>query len=176
MTATRDLPPLADRIARKRHILESWVKDGVPVEKLNGMPRSLRDARPWQDTELGLYAIGSPNDFTKTHPLWGDDVSNIEVSIAALRARYLVKKPKPAERPAAKSSHINFGLAELVKEKDMLVRQWNEARMEAADWMSRAGSAEGRLRRTKNALDEARREVARLKEQLDRRTHLRVVK
>lgn len=67
MKNSSDLPSLAERVVRKRCILEAWKKDGVPVEKLRTLPRSLRSARVWHDAEIGLYPIGSPNDFTTLH-------------------------------------------------------------------------------------------------------------
>lgn len=177
MNKPKDLPSLAERIARKRRILEAWKQDGVPVEKLPQLPRSLRDARVWHDEELGLYPIGSPNDFTTGHPQWGGEVEDIEDLIRALVKRYKTEEVKVASGRAPRPIQaFNVALKELAREKEMLIRQWNEARLEAAEYKSRAESAEVRLIRKQAALVEARAEIAALKRQLQRKAQLRLVK
>ncbi len=177
MNKPKDWPSLAERVARKRRILEAWKKDGVPVEKLPQLPRSLRDARVWHDEELGLYPIGSPNDFTTEHPQWGSEVEDIEDLIRALLKRYKTEKIKVASGRAPQPIQaFNVALKELAREKETLIRQWNEARLEAAEFKSRAESAEVRLIRKHAALVEARAEIAALKRQLERKAQLRLVK
>lgn len=177
MNKPKDLPSLAERVARKRRTLEHWEKDGVPVEKLPTLPRSLRAARVWRDEELGLYPIGSPNDFTTLHPQWGREVEDIEKLIRVLHKRYKAEKAKLASGPAPQRLQaFDVTAAELKQENETLIRQWNEARLEAAEYKSRAESAEARLSRKQVALTEVRAELAALKRQLERKAQLRLVK
>jgi len=177
MNKAKDLPLLAERVARKRRILEAWKNEGVPVDKLPTLPRSLRAARVWHDNELGLYSIGSPNDFTTLHPQWGKEVEEIEDLIRTLHRRYKVEEAKPASGPAPRAIQaVNVTLAELNRERETLIRQWNEARLEAAEYKSRAESAEARLTRKQAALADVRAELVALKRQLERKAHLRLVK
>ncbi len=177
MNKAIDLPSLAERVARKRRVLEGWKKDGVPVEKLSTLPRSLRDARVWRDDELGLHPIGSPNEFTTLHPQWGKEVEGIQDLIRALLKRYRTEKAKPASEPAPQPTQdFNVALAVLTRENETLIRQWNEARLEAAEYKSRAESSEARLARKQAVLAEVRAELAALKRQLERKTQLRLVR
>ncbi|MFZ1224624.1 MAG: hypothetical protein WAR01_15455, partial [Dokdonella sp.] len=66
-----------DRVLQRKKILTTWMKEGVPDNKRSELPRSLRQAADWSDDELGIHRIKSPNDFTKTHPVWGKQVSEI---------------------------------------------------------------------------------------------------
>jgi len=95
-------PGVAERIARRKALLSEWLKNGIPPGKHGSLPRSLRAAREWSDAELGIVAIKSPNDFTKQHPVHGEQVRQIAQLLQAIGQRYGrpkkngVVKPPPA--------------------------------------------------------------------------------
>jgi hypothetical protein len=169
------LPSIEERIARKLEVLREWTQNGVPVEHLGSMPRSLRDARTWEDVKLNVYKIGSPNEFVKTHDRWGESLVQIERCIFDLVEAYRVNRVLPKKSRKVEKPANEVELISLREQMRNLVRQWNEAREEADSWKGKAVSAERRLSRTKTALAEARAEISRLKSAQRQRLHLRLV-
>ena len=79
------------RAEQKRAVLSAWVSRGVPDGKLSAVPRSLNEARLWNDVDLGVERIGSKSEFTRNHPDVGPVVIEIERLVAIL-----LERTKPA--------------------------------------------------------------------------------
>lgn len=90
-------PTVKERIERRIDLLESWFRDGVPAGYRQGIPTSLTKLRTWQLEEYGILPIGSPNEFTKTHPQFGGFVSKAEDALNRLLRKY-PKAPKASRR------------------------------------------------------------------------------
>lgn len=160
------------RVERKREVLALWIRDGVPPEKLESLPSSLTEARKWEDPELGVWAIKSPNDFLLAHEVWGVDVKAIQKHLTFLKGRY-----KRTRRPS-KSSEAPSNRAELLELNDAIQKmasQWSTEREMRLQEAARADSAEMRaaILLKENTANQA--EIADLRRQLSRLQGLRII-
>ena len=130
---------IAQRIKRRLEVLMEWKVHGVPAGKT--VPKSLRSAREWEDPELGILEISSPNEFTTTHLVHGEQVREIQ-----LLANELLKQGRDAadtdgevmEPPAA------FDRQRFDRLLEVAVSQWHAERDRHLEQKRRAESAEGR--------------------------------
>ena len=135
---------ITDRIHRRKAILSEWLASGIPEPKRRTLPTSLRAAREWEDSELGIIPISSPNDFTQTHPTHGDSVREISRLISEL-SRHLTGSAKTSHR------RISAVVAKLDKnEADrqiaLIASQWHTERHARQAEQKRADAAEQRMR------------------------------
>lgn len=147
------VPGLKDRVQKKRQVLQEWLDDKIPYGK--GLPASLNEVRLWKDSELGLYRIGSPNNFTSIHPTVGEDVTAIAAILTKLKAkikRGRIKAHSAKKKPTISASEIEQALS-------VLVAQWHMAREEARKDRVRADNAE-------RSRDIAREDCRQLREEL----------
>jgi hypothetical protein len=160
-----------ERILRRKAVLNQWLREGVPAHKMASIPRSLREARDWDDPELGIVPIGSPNDFTKNHVAHGQHVNSIAVLLDDLKRKYSPPdKPARPSRPVADDDRkkLQGALTEAVS-------QWHAARADGLAERQRADGAEARstLLLQENAAKDD--EIADLRRRLASREGLRVV-
>ncbi|WP_237152356.1 hypothetical protein [Oryzibacter oryziterrae] len=139
---------IIDRIERRITVLSEWVKAGVPQEKHCSVPKSLRAAKDWEDPELGISRIASPNDFTQRHPVYGTRVREI--------ARLLTELNKSTRRPgvqhiAPSSATTIFDKQEAKRQLEQVVSQWHSERHLREIEQKRTESAQ---RRAASALQE----------------------
>lgn len=115
------------RAEHKRAVLSSWVSMGVPADKLKTIPRSLNEARMWEDAELGVEKIGSKSDFTKSHPEHGPVVVDIERLLVTLRGR---SKPRPRHLHTRKMIPNTAEVKAIKASLEAVVSQWHMLRQE----------------------------------------------
>lgn len=131
---------IAQRIERRQAVLREWLAEGIPPGKV--IPPSLAAARRWEDVELAIEAIASPNEFTKTHPLHGREVSNIAALLTALEKKF--GRPKRDTRPPAPAEEKRFDQAMSNRLLQTISSQWHEEREMRLSEKRRADSAEAR--------------------------------
>jgi hypothetical protein len=132
------LPSLRSRVHRKREVLQQWLDKGIPHEKLASLPRSLTEARKWNDPSLGVYPIGSPNNFTTVHSDVGEDVEAISVLLTKLQE----KLKRPAARKRSTPQKPAISVKDIEQAMSALISQWHMAREEARKQRVRAELAE----------------------------------
>jgi hypothetical protein len=96
---------VAERIKTRIDVLESWLRDGLPVGMNQGLPTSLAQLRKWSLPDHGILPIASPNDFTLSHPKHGNAVLQAQEALTAVLERYsgaprATKRRAPAARPS----------------------------------------------------------------------------
>ncbi len=128
------------RIARRLEVLRDWLSEGVPAG--HSIPRSLKAARVWEDAELGIMPIASPNEFTTTHHQHGGMVRDIAGLLTALKKQF--------ERPAKTSSTRSSGADATFDRKAFdaqlvaVISQWHAERDQRLHEKRRADAAEAR--------------------------------
>jgi hypothetical protein len=118
-----------DRVKRRVKLLEKWTAEGVPQDRLRTLPTSLRDAREWDDIELGIEPISSPNEFTTTHPGWGSSVAKIGALLRGLHARNRPPQRKKSSRQEATDSRGEVDRLTILLQR--VTSQWHSARQAA---------------------------------------------
>lgn len=163
---------IAERIDRRLDLLRSWRHDGIPQNKQ--VPRNLKEARVWQDAELGIVPISSPNEFTTTHQLHGNDVREIASLLTALRRP--TTRPKVKGRSKKSGSHEKFDRKAFDRQLGRVVSQWQTERDQRLRQERRADAAEARgvLLLEENAKKDAL--IADLRRQIAARKGLGLVK
>lgn len=116
-------PTVKERIERRIDLLESWFRDGVPAGYRQGIPTSLTKLRTWRLEEYGILPIGSPNEFTKTHPHFGGLVGTAEEALNRLLKKY----PKAPKAPRRASTVIGPDV-ERRPDYEKIVGQYHEER------------------------------------------------
>lgn len=156
-------PSLKDRVQRKREILQKWLDNGIPHDKLASLPRSLTQARTWEDLELGIYPIGSPNSFTTQHP---DVGRHVEV-IAALLTKLKSKTKRPAAtRAKSDPRKATISAAQVEQALSAMASQWHIAREQARRERKRAEILEGHLEVARSECRAKDEELAELRRRL----------
>lgn len=164
-------PTIEQRIDRRLEVLQSWLRDGIPAGK--SIPKDLKAARVWEDPELGIARIASPNEFTSTHHLHGPAVREIAAVLTQLRERF--NRPKTASADSAKAPSTKFDRRAFERQLERVVSQWHSERDSRLHEKKRADAAEARstvLLQENKEKDEL---IADLRRQLVARTGLRVV-
>ena len=164
-------PSVEQRIERRLEVLRHWLREGVPEGKR--IPKDLNAARKWDDLELAIIPIASPNEFTTTHPIFGERIREIAGLLTDLRKKfdcplkYPLKSTLTAEKFDRKATNRQLQAA---------VSQWHSERDQRLKEKKRADSAEARytiLLEENNQKDEL---IADLRRQLASKKGLRAVK
>ncbi|MDF3382558.1 MULTISPECIES: hypothetical protein [unclassified Sulfitobacter] len=160
------------RIERRLEVLQSWLREGVPADK--AIPKSLTAVRLWDDPELGIESIRSPNEFTKTHHTYGDRVREVAVLLSELRR----ESGSSAKAGAGRTSRAlpSFDKRAFERQLEATVSQWHSEREQRLREQKRADSAEARsvLLLEENALKDQL--IADLRRQIGAFKGLRVMK
>lgn len=142
LVAQAGSPPqsVKQRIERRIQVLRGWLSDGIPLGK--AVPSSLTAAREWDDEELGIQRISSPNEFTKTHPQYRQLVTDVAGLLTELKKRY----SQPASKSPRRKSNAGdkFDQSAHDRELQAAVSQWHAERDQRLWQKDRADSAEAR--------------------------------
>jgi len=159
------------RIERRLEVLRKWLRDGVPAGE--SIPASLKAARVWENAELGILPIASPNEFTTTHHLHGSRVRDIGGLLTELRKRF--DRPTVASSPRSSAAAAKFDRKAFERQLEAAVSQWHVERSQRLHEKRRADAAEARslLLLEENARKDAL--IADLQRQLALHHGLRVV-
>ena len=159
------------RIERRLEVLREWLRDGVPAGE--SIPASLKAARVWENTELGILPIASPNEFTTTHHLHGNRVRDIGGLLTELKKRF--DRPASASSPKSSAAAAKFDRKAFERQLEAAVSQWHAERDQRLHEKRRADAAEARsvLLLEENARKDAL--IADLQRQLASHHGLRVV-
>lgn len=169
LNARPRLQPVAQRIERRLDVLREWLRDGIPMGK--SVPESLNAARLWEDDDLGIQPIKTPNEFTTTHFDHGKDIRDIQGLLTALRVRY--GRPK---RPSSRASAVaKFDRKAFDRALEASVSQWQTERHQRLQEKTRADSAEARSYLFLAEIDQKDRLIADLRQQLSAQKGLRIV-
>lgn len=160
-------PTIQSRLDRRISVLRDWLDNGVPAGF--AVPTSLTKARLWENSELGIIRISSPNEFTTGHAHYGESISTIGDLLSKLRQRTL--KPRGSKRaesvvlegvPRSKSDFLSSKRA-----LEEAVSQWHRHRDQVIHEKDRADAAEARIlllqeecRKLEMQLAELRRDLA----------------
>lgn len=169
----RAKPTVEQRVERRLEVLRAWDRDGLPFGKT--IPASLTEAKDWDDPELGIVPIGSPNDFTKSHPILGDRIRDIAGLITKLAKRYAPAKGGPRSRARPTSSTSIFERRAHERQLEAAVSQWHAERDRSLAAAARADAAEARSLALLEENAAKDRLIADLRGQLARRDGLRSV-
>jgi hypothetical protein len=132
--------PVKQRIERRISVLRGWLRDGIPAGK--AVPSSLTAAREWDDEELGIQRISSPNEFTTTHPQHSQLVRDVAGLLTELKKRYQQPASKSTRRKADPADKFD----QRAHDRDLkeAVSQWHAERDRHLWQKERADSAEAR--------------------------------
>lgn len=158
------------RIQRRLEVLDAWLDNGVPNGK--SVPETLTAARLWEDSELEIAAIASPNEFTTTHHLHGDGVRSIQRRLSELRSR--LKRPSKDAAPK-KEKVEKFDQAGFQRLLEISVSQWHAERDQRQQETKRADVAEARNELLRQECVQKENLIAELRRQLADRQGLRAV-
>lgn len=142
-------PTVADRINRRKVLLRQWLDDGVPMGRRGNVPSSLRAAREWDDPEIGIFRISSPNDFSQTHPVFGEGVREIARLLTAIAKRY----GRPTRPMKSAPTPAKFDKSLFEQQIASITSQWHMERYARLNDQRRADAAEqqSRILREENA-------------------------
>jgi len=160
---------VAKRLERRLVVLQAWLADGIPVGKT--LPRSLNAARRWEDDEIGIQPIRSPNEFTTTHAEHGKSVKQIGQLLTALDRRY----GRPNEPAARSSPTLKFDRAAYDRALERAVSQWHSERDQRLVEQRRANDENTRSVGLLDENAEKDRLIAELRRRLNAQTGLRAV-
>lgn len=164
-------PSVEQRIERRLEVLRHWLREGLPEGKR--IPKDLNAARKWDDLELAIVPIASPNEFTTTHPIFGERIRNIASLLTDLRKKF--DRPLKFSLKAPVST-AKFDRKATDRQLRAIVSQWHCERDERVKEKKRAASAEARivlLLEESNQKDEL---IADLRQQLASKKGVRAVK
>jgi len=173
-TQSKKPPSVQSRIDRRIAILKKWLVNGVPAGE--HVPKSLTQARLWDNAELSILKISSPNEFTTGHPLYGASVSTISELLTKLKRRD--EKPKLAKNNGSIASGNRPEKIVVDATKDALeqaVSQWHIHRDLAIHEGNRADAAEARLHLLQTELQKLTTQIAELRRDSARKGGLRSV-
>ena len=163
-------PSIENRIERRLEVLREWLREGIPAGKL--IPKSLAEARAWEDAELGIVAIVSPNEFTTTHPTFGARVRDVGGLLTALKKKF----NKPTSVPTRSSdAALKFDRSALERQLAAAVSQWHAERDRMQQEKGRADSAEFRSVMLLKEVEQKDELIADLRRQLASKQGLRAV-
>ncbi|MBX3488608.1 hypothetical protein [Parvibaculum sp.] len=126
------------RIERRLEVLREWLREGIPAGKV--IPKSLKAARVWDDVELGILPIVSPNEFTTTHTLHGSLVRDVAGLLTALKNRFGKSKGQSTLVPVATTT--KFDRKAFDRQLEAAVSQWHSERDQRLHEKKRADAAE----------------------------------
>jgi len=135
---------VVDRVQRRLELLRGWNVEGMPAAYLDKLPTSLREVAKWEDRELGIWPIASPNDFTTRHRTWGKSVLEIETLISQIASKYI---RKPGGRPNNVAGTTSKEVKILLRQLEDAVSRWHTERESSAAAREKCVSAEGRVAR-----------------------------
>ena len=159
------------RIERRLEVLQEWLREGIPADKT--VPKSLKAVRVWNDVELGVLPIVSPNEFTTTHKLHGKLVRDVADLLNALKSRFgKAKKQLPTPPPTTTAKFDRKAFDRLL---EAAVSQWHSERDQRLDEKKRAEAAEMRSIMLLEENKQKDKLIADLRRQLAAHRGLRVV-
>lgn len=161
-----------EKIERRIEVLRIWLEDGIPEGK--SFPRSLTQARLWEDLDSNITSIASPNEFTTTHTRHGRSVRDVAQLIDALKNRY--DKPDSKSRKISKTVVEKFDRRRFDQQIEKAVSQWHEERDKHLQQKRRADSAEARSNLLLEENAQKDEQIADLKQKLLIHEGLRTVK
>jgi len=135
-----DRESVENRIERRLEVLRNWLESGVPAGK--SFPRSLAEARKWEDEELEILPIASPNEFTTTHCLHGRSVRDIGGLLTELKKRY--DRPKRSSLKRSVNPKEKFDRKAFDRQLETAISQWHSERDKHLHQKRRADSADAR--------------------------------
>ena len=112
------------RIERRLFVLNAWLAEGIPAGK--DFPKNLKAVGAWDDDELGIVRIGSPNEITTTHPLHGEKMLEILGLLKDLEKKYA--RPRKKVAPNRKGAQRDFDRAAFDSAIQAAVDQWHMQR------------------------------------------------
>ena len=128
------------RLEGRLGVLRDWLRNGIPPGKV--VPRSLTAAREWSEPELGIQRIGSPNEFTTTHPQHGKLVADLAGLLTELRKRY--SRPESTSRARKSVPTEKFDRAAFDRQLAAATSQWHSERAQRMQEKDRADAANAR--------------------------------
>lgn len=128
------------RIERRLDVLRQWHREGIPSGK--HFPRSLTEARLWEDAELNIEPISSPNEFTTTHPLHGRLIQDVAGLLTELKMRF--DRPANSRSKKSSASATKYDIKAFEQQLEAAVSQWHAERDLRLNEKKRVDSAEAR--------------------------------
>lgn len=160
-----------ERIERRLEVLREWLSEGIPPGK--AIPSSLTAAREWDDEELRIQRISSPNEFTKTHHQYRQLVTDVAALLTELRRRY--------SRPTSKSTRRSLDPTEKFDKNSHqrqlanAVSQWHTERAQHLHEKNRADASDARSVALREENAQMEKLIADLRRQLAKHKGLKAV-
>jgi len=120
-------PSVKLRVLARQQLLKQWLEKGVPKGYMPRLPQSLREAREWNDPELGIFSIGSRNEFVTTHSEWGDVVADINTLLDTLHER-AGSPPQVKKSATSRNDSLNQKVHELEQLLTAITSQFQTVR------------------------------------------------
>ena len=165
-------PSVEQRIQRRIEVLREWLEAGIPLGK--ALPTGLTAAREWEDKELGIRRIASPNEFTTTHHLHGRLVASVSGLLTDLRNKYTKPSARRRSTDGGKQS-TKFDRQAFEDSLTNAVSQWHTERDKNASEKKRADSAEALCAIYLEEINQRDAVIAGLRAELAERRGLRAV-
>lgn len=128
------------RIERRLEVLREWHREGIPSGK--HFPRSLTDARLWEDADLNIMPIASPNEFTTTHHLHGRLIQDVAALLTELKKRF--DRPSKTRLKKSSAAAAKYDTKASEQQLEAAVSQWHTERDLRLNEKKRVESAEAR--------------------------------
>jgi hypothetical protein len=149
------------RIDRRVEVLRDWLRNGIPAGKT--IPSSLTGARQWEDLDLEIAPIVSPNEFTTTHPVFGSKVRDIAGLLTELKRKF--GRPAKSSKKSGDGS-AQFDRHEYDRSLNKAASQWHSYRDQLLGEKKRADAAEARCSLLDEESAEKDRTIAELRRKL----------
>lgn len=160
------------RLDRRLEVLREWLVKGIPFGKV--IPKDLKAARVWDDEDLGVLKISSPNEFTSTHVFHGADVREIAGLLTKLQKKF--GKPASRAKPASSATAATFDRQAFDAQLKAAVSQWHSQRDGRLSEERRRQAAEARSMMVNEEIKQKDELIADLRRQLSDQGSLRSVK
>lgn len=165
-------PSVETRVQTRLEVLKRWQKDGLPFGAK--IPDSLTAVRLWHDPDLKILRISSPNEFTRNHPRFGEQIREIDSILATLKVRY--ETPGAEDPPKQTPRESRLDPEALEKQLQSAASQWHTERSKRQAAERRAAAAESRNIMLKKDLEARENLIADLTSQAAGTPRLRPVK
>jgi hypothetical protein len=161
-----------ERINRRLEVLREWMRNGIPSGR--ELPKSLTEVRLWEDPEMGIFKISSPNEFTTTHPVYGKLIGDIGSLLSILHAN---ARSKPSKQPSPGRTNVaeRFDRKDFEGQLGAAVSQWQSQRDQRIQETKRANAAEARCNLLVDEIKERDALISELRRQIASREGLRAV-
>lgn len=153
--------PTVEQLKRRAVALRGVLAGKISHESLGQIPRTLQQAKEWTAPLAGIIRIPSPNSFTRTSALYGNEVREIEQLCKDVATKFGLTGDVP---PEPKKSEPLDTVHSLKGEILTMLGSYHKAKLEAED----ASYLRTEVGRLTDIITKQDRQIAVLKQELAR--------